>query len=82
HPVLDDLQHHLYVCHQDSPELRRHLLFRDYLRKHIWARVEYGELKLRIAITAGQDRKRYARLKEAEARKFIEDVLAMAAEPA
>ena len=26
--------HHLYVCPQDSKELKRHLAFRNYLRKH------------------------------------------------
>ena len=27
-------EHHLYVCPQDSRELRRHLAFRDFLRAH------------------------------------------------
>ena len=27
-------KHHLYVCPTDSPELKRHLVFRDYLRDH------------------------------------------------
>ena len=26
--------HHLYVCPQDSEELRRHITFRDFLRSH------------------------------------------------
>ena len=26
--------HHLYVCPEDSEELKRHLIFRDYLRAH------------------------------------------------
>ena len=26
--------HHLYACESDSPELRRHLVFRDYLIAH------------------------------------------------
>lgn len=27
-------KHHLYACEIDSPELQRHLAFRDYLRRH------------------------------------------------
>ncbi|OKL50485.1 GrpB family protein [Boudabousia marimammalium] len=37
--------HHLYVCPQDSPELARHLRFRDFLRNHPDATKEYGEIK-------------------------------------
>lgn len=36
---------HLYVCPQDSPELKRHLAFRDYLRAHPEAAREYGRVK-------------------------------------
>lgn len=38
-------KHHLYVCPQDSAELRRHLAFRDYLRAHPEAVREYGRIK-------------------------------------
>jgi len=29
------MTHHLYVCPQDSDELKKHIAFRDYLRTHI-----------------------------------------------
>ena len=38
-------RHHLYVCPEDSPELRRHLAFRDYLRSHREAVAEYSRIK-------------------------------------
>ena len=38
-------KHHLYVCPQDSPELKRHIAFRDYLRAHPDAAREYGRVK-------------------------------------
>ena len=42
----DHLQkHHLYVCPKDSPELRRHLAFRNYLRSNPAAAEEYGRIK-------------------------------------
>ncbi len=78
HPVLDHIQHHLYACPEGSPELRRHLLFRDYLRTNEEARDEYARLKTDIASAAEQDRKRYANLKEERARGFVERVLAAA----
>lgn len=37
--------HHLYVCLQDSPELKRHIAFRDYLRAHPEAARAYGRVK-------------------------------------
>lgn len=37
--------HHLYVCPEDSAELRRHLTFRDYLRSHPNAVKKYSEVK-------------------------------------
>ena len=39
------MEHHLYVCPKDSPELRRHLSFRDYLRAHPEAVQEYSRIK-------------------------------------
>ena len=38
-------EHHLYVCPQDSPELRRHLGFRDWLRSHPDDVREYSRIK-------------------------------------
>lgn len=37
--------HHIYVCPENSPELKRHLAFRDYLRSHPEAVLAYGEVK-------------------------------------
>ena len=39
------MEHHLYVCPKNSPELRRHLSFRDYLRGHPEAVKEYSRIK-------------------------------------
>lgn len=78
--VLDVIRHHLYACPSDSLELRRHLLFRDYLRTHEEIRIEYEGLKFRIAVEAGQDHESYARLKESRARKFIEQIILKAEE--
>ena len=38
-------KHHLYVCAQDSAELKRHTAFRDYLRSHPDAVREYSRIK-------------------------------------
>jgi GrpB-like predicted nucleotidyltransferase (UPF0157 family) len=78
HPVLDQVNHHLYVCPPESRELKRHLAFRDYLREHAWARDEYEGLKQEIASTAKQDKAAYSELKEARARAFVERILGLA----
>lgn len=78
HPVLDNIAHHLYACPAHSAELRRHLAFRDYLIAHPEARDQYAQLKQEIAAETGQDKKRYAVLKETAAKAFIEGILAKA----
>lgn len=39
------MKHHLYVCPQDSEELRRHMAFRDYLRANPEAVKAYSTVK-------------------------------------
>ena len=51
--------HHLYVCAEDNPELHRHLVFRDYLRRHPEQAAAYGELKQRLAKENPVDRVAY-----------------------
>ena len=75
HRTLDKIIHHLYVCHLDSEEIKRHLAFRDYLRANERERKEYEKLKYKIAEIADQDQKAYAKLKETMAREFIESFL-------
>jgi GrpB-like predicted nucleotidyltransferase (UPF0157 family) len=53
------MTHHLYVCVQDSPELRRHVGFRDYLRSHPEVADAYGRLKVELAEKYRNDRLEY-----------------------
>jgi GrpB-like predicted nucleotidyltransferase (UPF0157 family) len=75
HPVLDHVDHHLYVCEEGSAELQNHILFRDFLKRDDAARKQYQELKFKIAEEAKQNRKQYAALKEDSARHFIYSIL-------
>ena len=56
----DNLQkHHLYVCTQDSKELKRHIAFRDYLRSHPEAIQEYSQIKEEGAALYPYDMEKY-----------------------
>ena len=55
--------HHLYVCPLDSPELRRHLTFRDYLRAHPEAVRAYSRVKEEAARLYPEDIEGYIRHK-------------------
>lgn len=79
--ALDSIAHHLYVCREGTRELRRHLLFRNYLRANEDARLAYQNLKYQIAAAAGQDRKKYAELKGDMARAFIAGIMTKAGMP-
>ena len=52
--------HHLYVCAEDNPELHRHLVFRDYLRRHSDEAAAYGKLKQQLAQEDLVDRGAYS----------------------
>ena len=67
----DTPPHHLYVCARDSAELRRHLLFRDYLRAHPEDARAYGALKRQLAARFRDDREAYTEAKTA----FVADIL-------
>ncbi len=76
--VLDKIPHHLYVCKSDCAEFQRHILFRDYLKKHEIARNFYQNLKYEIANEANQDKKSYANIKELKANSFINYIVELA----
>ena len=56
-------KHHLYVCPEDSAELKRHTAFRDYLRAHPEAVCAYSRIKEEAAALYPQDIDRYMRHK-------------------
>ncbi|MBS3789945.1 MAG: GrpB family protein [Candidatus Thermoplasmatota archaeon] len=68
---LREHPHNLYVCPEDSRELKRHLAFRDHLRENEESRKRYAELKRRLAKKYRDDRESYTEGKT----KFIERVL-------
>ena len=62
--------HHLYVCPQDSAELKRHIAFRDYLRTHPETVREYSRIKEEGATLYPYDIEKYIEHKS----PFIENV--------
>lgn len=67
----DHLQkHHLYVCPNDSSELKKHIAFRDYLRSHPEAAAEYSRIKEEGAALYPEDIDRYIEYKT----PFIEKI--------
>ncbi len=64
--------HHLYVCPEDSEELKRHLAFREYLRKNQVAREKYGSIKLEAAKLYPDDIEKYIEYKS----PIIEEIYA------
>jgi Uncharacterized conserved protein len=49
------MKHHLYVCPVYSEELKRHIVFRDYLRVNPQDRDWYGEVKTLAAVRFPED---------------------------
>jgi GrpB-like predicted nucleotidyltransferase (UPF0157 family) len=74
--TLDSIQHHLYVCPSNSEELKKHILFRDYLRNHYDIRDEYIRIKKEIINKYGKDnREKYVEVKENEYHWFFDKII-------
>ena len=69
--------HHLYVCVPGCAEYRRHIAFRDYLRRHPAEADAYGALKRRLAAQYRNDRAGYGTAKDA----FVRGILKRAMGP-
>ena len=63
--------HHLYVCPRNSEELKRHLLFRDYLRIHPEEARHYGKIKLEAAALFPDDIDAYLEYKSPCVREIL-----------
>ena len=57
--------HHVYVCSADTPALKKHLMFRDYLRSHPDDAKAYAELKMVLADQFAHNREAYTESKSA-----------------
>lgn len=71
-------EHHLYLCPENSPAFRRHVLFRDYLRENADVAQEYGKHKREVAGLHHADRSKYQDAKAG----FIETLFQRAEEAA
>lgn len=58
------MAHHLYVCPKYSKELKRHILFRNYLRSHEEDMKKYAETKLKGASIYPENIEKYMKYKE------------------
>ena len=67
-------KHHLYVCPQDSPELRRQVAFRDYLRSHPEAARAYSRIKEEGAALWPDDMEKYIRHKSPLIEKIYREI--------
>jgi len=63
---------HLHIYQKDSPEIKRHLLFQDYLLSHPKVVEEYNKLKKELFAKVGNNRQAYQEGKE-EFIKMIEN---------
>ena len=55
--------HHLYVCSEQSAELKRHITFRDFLRQNPEAAQKYGDIKMQAAALYPDDIDKYMQYK-------------------
>ncbi|SDH00372.1 GrpB domain, predicted nucleotidyltransferase, UPF0157 family [Planococcus glaciei] len=60
----DERSHHVHIYGSGNPEIKRHLAFRDYLKKHPKEAERYGTLKKKLAEAHPWDIEKYIQGKE------------------
>lgn len=74
--ILDSIRHHLYVSTSLSAEYARHILFRDYLRRHAAYVDKYNAIKMELLNKYGEDnREKYVQKKEEDYGSFFDEVI-------
>ncbi|MBJ8028539.1 GrpB family protein [Bacillus cereus group sp. N21] len=68
--------HHLHVYTHGGQDWKNNLLFRDFMKNHEWARVEYKQLKYELAMKYPFNRVAYTNAKE----PFIQRIITLAKE--
>jgi GrpB-like predicted nucleotidyltransferase (UPF0157 family) len=68
--------HHLHIIEYDSPNWKKRLAFRDYLRSHPEAKAEYQDLKIKMADFYKDDREAYTESKASLINRIIEKAMA------
>ena len=66
-------EHHLYAIHSECSELKKHLTFRDALRKNSLYRKQYEDLKRNLINTNNKDRVLYTESKTTLVLQIMED---------
>jgi GrpB-like predicted nucleotidyltransferase (UPF0157 family) len=64
--------HHLYVCLKDSPKLKKHIAFREYLKQNKVYAERLSRLKWSLAESFNNDREAYMEGKAALCREITE----------
>lgn len=67
--------HDLHIFQVGSPEIKRHLVFRDYLKAHSEAVNEYGKLKRKLAQQYPYDIESYIRGEGIQSSSFSRTLL-------
>jgi GrpB-like predicted nucleotidyltransferase (UPF0157 family) len=77
--VLDAIKHNLYVCKIGAEELKRYIVFRDYLNKNENEMLEYYKVKQEIIEEYGNnDHETYCKIKEEKCSGFFKEIISKA----
>ncbi|MFW9851375.1 MAG: GrpB family protein [Candidatus Thorarchaeota archaeon] len=69
------LPHHLYVCNQDSKELKRHIIFREFLRNNPKEANEFCRIKRELYKRFSNNKEAYIEAKDSTVKEILRKAL-------